>query len=361
LHDYSGRFLLFLERLEQQGLDGFLVIHPANLAYLFNFRGSDGLALTLAGEARLLVDSRYIEEASQQAVNCRAELCEGPLLAGLVRRLQATTSLRIGFESHALLQRDFSKLSAVPNTHWHPQVALVQELRQLKSQSELDLMRENFERAHQALGISLELLDPGWREIDFAGSLEFEMRRAGADGFAFETIVASGARASLPHGLPSEKIIGDAPLLIDFGLKRRGYCTDLTRMRAYQSEVAGVAKIVRDARQAAFECIRPGVSASQVDAAAREHISRAGYGEFFGHSLGHGLGLEVHELPRIGPGQEALLESGMVFTLEPGIYLPGRFGVRIEDVVVVGEDAAGWLSDPEQNNIELNDAWNAGC
>ena len=349
MHDYSGRFQLYLERLEAQGLDGFLVIHPANLAYLFNFRGSAGLALTLEGETRLLVDSRYIEEASRQAVNCTAELCKGPLLAGLVRRLKPTTALRIGFESHALLQRDFSKLSAIPNTDWHPQVALVQELRQSKSQSELDLMRENFQRAHKALRLSLALFDPGWREIDCAGLLELEMRRAGAEGFAFETIVASGARASLPHGLASERIIGDAPLLVDFGLKRRGYCTDLTRMRASQPEVAEVAKIVRDARQAAFECIRPGALASQVDAAAREHISRAGYGEFFGHSLGHGLGLEVHELPRIGPGQETPLESGMVFTLEPGIYLPGRFGVRIEDVVVVGEDAASWLSDPEQN------------
>lgn len=348
LHDYSRRFRLFLERLEEQGLDGFLVSHPANLAYLFNFAGSAGLALTLHGETRLLVDSRYVEEASRQAVNCTAELCKGPLLEDLVQRLAGTAVSRIGFESDALLQRDFSILRTIPNPQWQPQVALVQELRQLKSPYELDLLRQNFSRAQKALRTSLKLLDPGWRELDFAGSLEYQMRRAGADGFAFETIVASGARTSLPHGLATGKIIGDAPLLIDFGLKRKGYCTDLTRMQASQSEVKEIMKIVRGARQAAFECIGPGVSAGQVDAAAREHITRAGYGEFFGHSVGHGLGLEVHELPRVGPGQEALLKPGMVFSLEPGIYLPGRFGVRIEDVVVVDEKAACWLSDPEQ-------------
>jgi Xaa-Pro aminopeptidase len=174
------------------------------------------------------------------------------------------------------------------------------------------------------------------------------MRRVGAEGFAFETIVASGTRSSLPHGLASDKRIGDDPLLVDFGLRRSGYCTDLTRMSAHQPEVLEIMKVVRDARQAAFQCIRPGIASTDIDGAARQAIVRAGYGEFFGHSLGHGLGLEVHELPRIGPTRGTPLEAGMVFTLEPGIYLPGRFGVRIEDVVVVEEAGARWLSDPEK-------------
>lgn len=347
MHDYSLRYRQYCERLEQQKLDGFLLTHPANLLYLFNFSGSAGLALTLDGETRLMVDSRYMEQAEQQAVNCRPELTKGPLLPGLSKSLKG--SQRIGFESRSLTQADFQTLQNFKETpDWVPHASLVEKLRQIKRADEIEQLRHNFSQAQEALHRSWAQLQPEMRECEFAGLLEWEMRRQGAEGFSFETIVASGSRSSLPHGLASEKLIGHDPLLVDFGLRRKGYCTDLTRVFSEHEAVREIASIVREAREAALAVIRPGVPAGEVDTAARDWITQAGYGEYFGHSLGHGLGLEVHELPRIAAGQKTPLEPGMVFTLEPGIYLPGKFGVRIEDVVVVEEDGAHWISDPEE-------------
>ena len=238
MQEYSRRFRRFLERLEQAELDGFLITHPANLAYLFDFSGSTGLACTLHGEATLFIDSRYIEETEGRAKNCRAELCRKPLMDCLKAHLNGRAGTQIGFEADSLTQDQYARLETIGNgPAWHPHLSLVQELRQIKSASELCLMGENFRRAQLALSQSLERFEPECREIDFAGILEQQMRQAGAEGFAFETIVASGARSSLPHGLASEKVIGTEPLLIDFGLRRKGYCTDLTRMRAEQIEV----------------------------------------------------------------------------------------------------------------------------
>lgn len=344
--DLEKRFRHFLARLEQEGLEAFLITHPANLNYLFNFTGSSGLGCVLQGQAFLLVDARYLEQARSQVRNCT------PLLAtpSLEESLQELLSKqhggkRLGVEARRLhydlalrLQSWDLRLELVPTYD------LVEELRMVKDSWEVAVLQQALEMAQQALE-RLEIR-PGISEREVAARLEYECRKAGSEGPAFDTIVASGPRSALPHGVASERSIGkDEPVLIDFGLRHQGYCSDLTRVYLPPSPLEPeVFAIVREAQQAALETIRPGVLSSEVDSAARRVIERYGYGEFFGHGTGHGLGLEVHEPPSVSWRHSVPLQPGMVFTVEPGIYLPGRFGIRLEEVVVVEEKGYRLLS-----------------
>ena len=356
MHDFRGRYGRFLTELETRGLDGFLVRHRSNLTYLYNFTGSAGLACCLGRETILLVDSRYHEQARATAANCTPRLIRGSFEQALEELLNdrfpgGGPRKRLGLESaHTSCDLWLRMQTWTAAVEWIPEHDLIETLRTIKEPSEIDALTRAFELAQRAYARFLGQISPGMAEVRMAGILEMEMRNAGGEGAAFSTIVASGPRSSLPHGVATGRIWGEEELLlIDFGIRSGGYSSDLTRIQL----PPGVGKpeifdIVSEAQHAALDSIRPGVQSSDVDRAARQVIEEAGHGDHFQHSTGHGLGLEVHELPRISPIRPQTLEPGMVFTVEPGIYLPGRMGVRIEDVVAVTETGYRLLSDPDR-------------
>lgn len=356
MHDFGGRYGRFLTQLEDRGLDGFLVQHGPNLTYLFNFTGSAGLACCLGHETILLVDSRYLEQARATAVNCTPHLIRGSFEQALEELLKerfpgGNPRKRLGLEALAVscdLWLRFQTWSAA--VEWVPQPDLIETLRSIKDPSEVEALIRAFKLAQRAYAGFLDRIEPGMTEVRMAGILELEMRKAGGEGVAFDTIVASGPRSSLPHGLATGRIWGEKEiLLIDFGIRFGGYLSDLTRVHLpTEAKKPEIFDMVSEAQHAALDSIHPGVLSSEVDRAARRIIEGYGHGDHFQHSVGHGLGLEVHELPRISPIQPRALEPGMVFTVEPGIYLPKQMGVRIEDVVVVTDNGCRLLSDPSR-------------
>lgn len=341
MHDFSRRYSQFLEQLSNRGLDGFLVTHPPNLEYLFNFRGSSGLALCLGGESRLLVDSRYFEQAQSKSVNCQPVLSPGPLAETLKHLLQPAalrSRLRLGVEARHISYDWILQINSwgVP-LYLEDTRDLIQQIRSIKEETEISLLRQAFRLAIYAYDRLLEKIEPGLSEVEVAARLEYELRKKGGEGLAFETIVASAHRSSLPHAAPTDRIIRSRDLvLIDFGVRYGGYCSDMTRVHFLPSASRpDIFEIVQEAQAAALARVKPGVLSTQIDSAARQVIAQYGYGENFGHSTGHGLGLEIHELPGISSRRPVELECGMVFTIEPGIYLPGQYGIRLEEAVVI--------------------------
>lgn len=348
-----SRMELLLQRLESLEVDGLFTRRPSHIAYLLGFHASAGMALFLRGRVWLIVDSRYHQQAIEQASEAEVVLAPHSLEETLQETLQDSLKgdrPRIGLEgdqvSLAFKRRlDSWDLSCV----WLEVDDPIADLRVVKTPREIALLENAFRAAQAAFGEAEAEIVPGMTEGQAAGVLEMHLRQHGGQAFAFDTIVAAGERSALPHSLPSGREWHQGePLLVDFGMRRDGYCTDLTRVLGVDSEnAARVAQIVCDARQAAFEAIRPDARGSDVDAAAREWIEKRGYGDFFGHGTGHGVGLEIHERPRISPRGQEVLREGMVFTIEPGIYLPGEFGVRIEDVVRVTDDGFAFVSNPD--------------
>jgi len=325
--------------LAASGVDALLILKTENRRYVTGFTGSAGLALITGTDVLLAVDSRYEEQAAAEAPGAAVIRGGRDPLAALAGAVEGRGLGRIGFESefvpYAQVVRLREKLAPADL------VALgdVDRLRWVKDPSEVAAIARAAEIADAAYLRLLERLRPGTSERDAALELETLMRRAGADRVAFPSVLASGLRSALPHGLATDRVMGPGEFVtLDFGAVWAGYCADCTRTVVLgnaderQRRVHGV---VQDAQRRALQMIRPGVACRDVDAAARSVIAEAGYGEAFGHSLGHGVGLEVHEGPRLSPQEEAALDAGMVVTVEPGIYLPGWGGVRIEDTVVV--------------------------
>ncbi len=354
--DFAGRYLGFRSELEKQGVDGFLISHPPNLSYLFNIRPSVGFVLCSAEESVLILDSRYTEQAAADAVNCRLVKAGNSLEDALKEVISQLASkspppFRLGVESSHLSFATAQQLGSWSSDY---QVFglddLVENLRMLKGPSEIQALENAFRIAQAAFAEIRAEIRPGRTEAEIAGLFELELRKKGGEKAAFETIVASGPRSSLPHGRASRRVIGsDELVLVDFGVQAEGYCSDLTRVVFPGSTPEpDIFAVVHEAQQRAIRTAKPGVLTSAVDAAARDHIVKEGYGDYFGHSLGHGLGLEVHESPLVSWRSARPLQEGMVFTVEPGIYLPGRYGVRIEDAVVVTADGCRLLSDPDR-------------
>jgi Xaa-Pro aminopeptidase len=329
------------------GLDRFLVTNPVHLHYLFGFTGSAGVAVVGDQESVLLVDSRYAEQASAETSGCQVQAVRGQLLGDELRILLQSAS-RLGFEAEHLSFHQARTLRDMLGTtvRLKPLRGLVENQRLVKHPLEIAALRDALAAARRAWDALLSEFPWGEAENRVAARLDYLCRLQGASGPAFETIVLSGSRSSLPHGRPSSQPATPGHvLLIDFGLRLNGYCSDTTRtLTPPGSEAERVAEVVSAAQNAAIQAVRPGVDVRQVDAAARQLITRAGYGDHFGHGTGHGIGLEIHEGPRISPAGSGHLAAGMVFTIEPGIYLPGRFGVRIEDIVVVTETGCELLA-----------------
>ncbi len=327
---------------EKQDVDAVLFFNLSNVRYLAGFTGSDG-ALVVGREACwFLTDSRYTTQAAREVTGCPT-IEYRIKLDGIAELLVGKGFRRVGFEAEhttvALLTALTAKAAGV---EFVPIGEELTSLRTVKDAGELDLLAETARIASEAHVSSLQGLRPGVVERDFALDLEFAMRRAGADDKSFDFIVASGERGSLPHGRASEKVIAAGELVtIDFGAVFNGYHSDETvtvcvgEPDGRQREVYG---IVKEAHDRAVAAVRPGVSFRDLDAIARGFIEEQGYGAFFGHGLGHGVGLDVHEKPVVSPRGEGVAEEGMVFTIEPGIYIPQWGGVRIEDTVAVTGD-----------------------
>jgi len=339
-------------RLSAESLDGLVTGHPPNVRYLSGFTGSSGLLAILPDRAVLITDFRYEEQAgSELSPSFELEIARDGGFGLLGELLGAGgAGLRLGFEAEHVTVRDHGLLEEkASGPEWTATSDLVEALRARKDAAELALLGRAADVACRALARTLEAVEAGMTELEVTAELEHDLRSEGSEGPAFETIVAAGPRSALPHARPSERpLAGGDLLLIDFGAVIGGYRSDITRTfvlgpsAPWQEEVHAA---VLAARKAALEAARPGVPARDVDAATRDSLEAAGFGERFGHATGHGIGLEVHEGPGLSRRSDAILREDHVVTIEPGVYLPGRGGVRVEDDVVLGAGGARLLTD----------------
>ncbi len=345
--------------LEQEGLDALLVTHLPNIRYLTGFTGTAALLLVARDQTYFVSDFRYAAQAMQEIGNSAAvEIDPTSVWTRLGRIIASAAVTVVGVESHVLTLRDAERLGGFPRVRVAGTSDIVERLRAIKVPEEVAAIRSAAELGQDALNEILAGVAVGQTEQAVGARLEEALRRRGSEWHPFPTIVASGARAALPHAHTSARAIGRGEwLLLDFGAQVDGYCADLTRTVVVGARADSRQRLVydtvRSAQSRAIAGIRAGMSGRDADALAREVIAGQGYGDAFGHSLGHGLGLEVHEAPRLSQTADALLPAHAVVTVEPGIYLPGWGGVRLEDDVYLGPDAPVCLSDNRTELIEL--------
>lgn len=339
----TQRLGAFRMRMDKEGLDGFLVLHSFNRNYLSGFSGSSGALILGPSKTLFLTDSRYTVQAKVQVEGAQVVLQTRAILADAAILVKKLKIKKLGFESLHLSHAAFVLLSkALPKVKLIATQGLAEGLRAIKDPSEMAKMRLAAKITDKTFQHIQRFIKPGVSESELAVEMEHFMRQQGASGPSFETIVASGWRAALPHGVASDKRIAKGDMIVfDFGCLYDGYCSDMTRMACVgkpSAEQKKIYQIVKDAQQAGLDCISAGRKAGDVDLAARGLIRKAGYARHFGHGLGHGVGVEVHEEPRLGPKITETLKEGMAVTCEPGIYLEGKFGVRIEDLVFVTQN-----------------------
>jgi len=323
----------------QKKIDAVVFFGLENIRYLCGFTGSDGVLICAPSNNIFLSDSRYQEQAKGEIENALFKKYTRKM-EGLTRTLRTLRVRRIGIEASAISYEGYQQLrTKLPRVTLVPIGKELVNLRVCKTPKELGSIRQAIQIASTSFAEAVRLMKPGFRERRVADFLEYRMIRKGGDKPSFDTIVASGVRAALPHGKASEKTLQEnETVVVDFGTRYRGYHSDETKTMILGKPSAEQKRIydtVRRAQERAFQAIRPGAAVRKIDAAAREVIGRAGYGKFFGHGTGHGVGLAVHEAPTLSPRGEGVVEAGMVFTVEPGIYLPGWGGVRLEDMVRV--------------------------
>ncbi len=357
--DYRARQRRLEAALSASGADAFLLTHPANVRYLCGFTGSSGMVALAGGRRVLFTDGRYTTQARQEARALRVVIARGPLLEEAAAWLGRQRARRIAVEAqHMTLAARSALVRLLPSkARLKPLEGVVERQRMVKEPGEVALIRAAVRLGSSLFNRALKVLRPGVTEAEVAGEIEYAARRAGAQGMSFETIVAGGRRSALPHGIASSQPIPNKGFVVlDFGVILGGYCSDMTRtvhMGRAHGKSREMYQVVREAQEEAIAVVRPGVKAGEVDHAARNVLQKAGLGRYFTHSTGHGLGLEIHEPPRLGKGQTDVLEPGMVVTVEPGAYVTGRGGVRIEDVVVVTPGGCEVLTPTTKELLEL--------
>lgn len=348
-------------RLSFSGLaaDAVLVTHPPNIQYLCGFTGSAGLLLVEEGRATLYTDSRYTFQAREEAGGAKVEIVKGGLFTALGKALSGRRRLALAYAPSQLTvgQKDALEAAIGKRVRWVKATNAVEQLRAIKDADELAVMREAAELISNVFRQIVPKIRLGISELDLSAEIEFAMKREGASGPSFETIVAAGPRSAWAHARPSARPLGKNELVVlDQGAILRGYCSDMTRtvlLGRSSQKVRQMYNAVLEAQEAAKAAIRPGVTAGEVDAAARKVLKRRGLAQYFTHSTGHGLGMEVHEVPRLGRGEKTILQAGMVVTVEPGVYLEGFGGIRIEDDVVVTSKGAEELTTASRELLEL--------
>ena len=348
--------------LEVEGLDALLVTSRPNIRYLTGFSGSAGVAVVTSREAVLITDFRYDEQARAESAAVARVVVEGTSVwERLFKELPALPRIAtVGFEAHAVSVKEAERFGTAPAAPWRWKAAgeLVERLRVRKDPGEIAAIRAAAALAGEALAETLATVRAGRTELEVAGTLESALRRRGSEGHPFPVIVASGPRSALPHAATSARAVAAGEwLLLDFGAVVDGYCADITRTvivgaRATDAQRA-LYDIVQAAQRQAREGVRAGMTGRDADALAREPIEARGFGDAFGHSTGHGLGLEVHEAPRLSRTATDPLPEDAVVTIEPGVYVPGRGGVRIEDDVHLSAEGPVLLTDGGTELMEL--------
>ena len=343
--DYRARQRKLREYLITTPFDGLLISHLPNIRYLCGFSGSAGFLLVEQSGSVFFTDARYDIQAHEEVKGAKVVVARKSALQSVGEWVSARRKRgrgrTIGVEAEHLTLADKRRLNDLlpSGTRLKDSPLVVERERMVKDADELQRIRDAVSLGAKLFERALEVLRPGVKEAEVAAEMEYAARRAGAEEMSFPTIVASGARSALPHGRASNLAIRPGGFVVcDFGVILAGYCSDQTRSvwvgpdsgdarRAYEA--------VREAQQAALDAVRPGIAVGEVDAAARKTLRKAGLGRYFTHSTGHGVGLEIHESPRVATGQTEILQPGMVITVEPGVYFPGKWGVRIEDMVAV--------------------------
>jgi Xaa-Pro aminopeptidase len=342
--NFGRRLRLLRTTLGTHRLDALLITYLPNIRYLCGFTGSAGVLIITNREKVLLTDGRYTEQAKQEVKSATVRIVKKSALLASAEWLQNKPGLRrVGIEAahltlaeRATLAKAMGKSASIIASS-----PLVEPLRMIKDDEEIASIRAACHLGVELFRTVTKNLRPKVSESEVAGELEFAARQAGAEQMSFPTIIAGGARSALPHGRASRAPLpANGFVVCDFGVILAGYCSDMTRtvhLGRPQSDARSAYESVKEAQQAALDAVKPGVTVGEIDHAARKLLYNHGLGKFFTHSTGHGLGLEIHEAPKIAAAHKEVLEPGMVITIEPGVYIPGKWGIRIEDTVVVTE------------------------
>ena len=343
--DFGARQQKLREHLATTRFDGLLISHLPNIRYLCGFTGSAGLLLVEETGTIFFSDVRYDTQAHDEVKGAKVVIARKSPLAAvgefLEKRRRRLHHHTIGIESEHFTLADKKRLTQfhLPGVRLKDAPPIAERFRMVKDETEIALMRSAVQLGARIYDRALEVIGPGIKEVDVAAEMELSARRGGADAMSFETIIASGSRSALPHGRASATpIVPRSFVVCDFGVILSGYCSDETRtvwVGTPSGDARQAYEAVREAQQAAIDAVKPGITSGEVDAAARKILRKAGLGKYFTHSTGHGVGLEIHESPRVADAQKEILQPGMVITIEPGVYFPGKWGIRIEDMVVV--------------------------
>ncbi len=337
--EFKGRIQRLIKKLDEKSLDSFLVTTDKNVAYLTGFRGEDSILLLTRKKVFFLTDSRYLEEARRNIEGCEITLVRGSTY-DTIQDIAAKARLKkLGFESMNLHYEVYKRLKTMlKKTRLAGLQDMVEAMREIKDRQEIEAIKRAAKLTSSICKEFFKSIEFGRTEADLASRLKIAFIEKGASA-AFDPIVASDGNAALPHAIPgSDKIKKDCVFMADLGARLNGYNSDMTRTTLFGKVSAKAKKIydiVKRAQELAIKAVAPGVKASSIDSAARGYIESKGFGRFFGHSVGHGVGLDVHEWPSISGHSHALLREGMVFTVEPAIYIPSLLGVRLEDMVLV--------------------------
>ncbi len=356
----SNRLKRVRRALEAAGANMLVETHPPNIYYLSGFTGDSAVLLVETSSVKLFTDGRFTIQAREEAPGIRTHIHRGgPLLAAVGNHMRRKRHFRAAIAPSRITLAGWNilKKTAGKGVRWLAIDGLVDRLRAVKDASEIERIRDAARVGSEVMEETIRLIRPGVTELDLAAEIGYRMRRKGASGESFEAIVAAGPRSALPHARPTARQIGKNELVVlDLGAILRRYCSDLTRtvyVGRVPSRVRRWYQAVLEAQAAGRDAVRPGVTAGAVDAATRAVLQRKGLGRYFVHSTGHGIGLEIHENPRLARGQKTLLETGNVVTLEPGVYVEGVGGIRIEDDAVVTPRGAEILTTAPRELLEI--------
>lgn len=350
------------QSMAQEALNAYYITSPYNLRYVTGFTETNGVALILEDEAYFITDFRYRQQAELQTEGMEVIIAGGSAsttspIETMAKLMEEKGVTRLGYEEEHLTVAQYDELESSWKVELVPSSGMIEALRETKDEQEIALLRRACEITDQAFEHILNFIHPGRTEIEIANELDFTMRKLGASGVSFDTIIASGWRSAMPHGVASNKEVKDGELItLDFGCLYEGYRSDMTRtiaIGAPDSQLRDIYQIVKEANELVYHSIKPGMIGRDVDKIARDFIKDKGYGEAFGHGLGHSIGLEIHEDPYLVQSSHRTLRVNQVVTDEPGIYIEGLGGVRIEDDLLITEDGAEALTNSSRVLITL--------
>lgn len=343
--------------LKEKGIDGFLVTYNKHLRYLAGFTGSAGVVVITLDKAYFITDFRYREQAKEQAQGFEVVIHQGLIYNEVKQLLEVNNIAKLAIEADDMNVSTYIHLKDLLSVELVETQNVIETIRAIKEPEEIEIIRQACEISDQAFEHILTFIKPGVTEIEVANELERFHKEKGAEGMSFDTIIASGLRSAMPHGRASEKVIEAGDLVtLDFGCYYKGYSSDMTRTVAVgpvSPQLKEIYDIVLEAHNRVIQGAKAGMSGKEIDCLARDYISEKGYGDAFGHSTGHGLGLDVHEMPAVAMKNEKVIQENMVITDEPGIYLPGVGGVRIEDDLLVHADGVESLNRSPKHLIIL--------